>query len=347
VAATRNHFLKLENGFRGKLQELELKAKGGLVVSPIPSIRADDQAVEPREGVRLSCRVFKGNVDREQGFASFSSLVSAQPRGAEPYDHDPEANATENPPEKPQGFFSFPAGMRAGSFLHAVFENLEFTSRDSESTKKMVRERLIAHGYDLVWEEEVYGMAQRVLQAVLDPELPDLRLSGVVAEDRLQELEFYWPLRRVTPKHLAEIISGRDIPPTFAGRIGKLEFSPLRGYMRGFLDLLFRFRGRYYLVDWKSNDLGSRIEDYDREGMAAAMQKGYYVLQYLIYTVAVHRYLGLRLPGYRYEDHFGGVFYVFLRGVDPGRGSDFGIFRARPSEDLIRKLAAELIEDVG
>jgi exodeoxyribonuclease V beta subunit len=346
VAATRNHFLQLENGFTEKLRELERKAGPELVIHPIPEIRADGQVVEPCEPVRLSCRVFKGNIDREQGFASFSSLVSAQPRWTEPDDHDPEATATvRTPVEKPQGFFSFPGGMRAGSFLHALFENLEFTSMDSESMKKTIREKLIEHGYDPVWVEEVHTMVQRVLEAVLDPELPDLRLSRVVSKDRIQELEFFWPLRRVTPNRLAKILSGQDIPQGFSEHVGRLEFSPLRGYMRGFLDLLFRFNGRYYLVDWKSNDLGATIEDYGREGMSAAMQKGLYVLQYLIYTVAVDRYLGLRLPDYRYEDHFGGVFYIFLRGVDPDRGPEYGIFRARPSEDLIRRLAAEMMED--
>ncbi|MDD5203915.1 MAG: exodeoxyribonuclease V subunit beta [Desulfobacterales bacterium] len=344
VAATRNHFLKLEKNFTEKLQELERKAGGGLVIYPVPEFPVKAQVPEQRESAHLSCRVFKGHIDREQGFASFSSLISG--REAEPEDGDPEATLKETTPlEKPQGFFSFPAGMRAGSFLHALFEDLDFTSRDSGSIKKMIGEKLIEHGYDPEWREEVHGMVKRVLQADLDPTVPDLRLSRLGAEDRLQELEFYWPLRRVTPGSLAEIVSGRDIPAGFAEHLGRLEFSPLRGFMRGFLDLLFRFRGRYYLVDWKSNDLGARIEDYGRAGMMAAMQKGYYVLQYLIYTVAVHQYLRLRLPDYRYEDHFGGVFYIFLRGVDPDRGPDFGIFRARPSEELVRKLAAGLIED--
>jgi len=69
-----------------------------------------------------------------------------------------------------------------------------------------------------------------------------------------------------------------------------------------------------------------------------------YTLQYYIYTLALDQYLRLRMPGYRYEQHFGGVYYIFLRGVDSEMGPDFGIYRDVPSPDLIRALREGLIE---
>jgi exodeoxyribonuclease V beta subunit len=350
VESTRETYQGLGRDFLKRLKELERRARGTLVIKPLPVAQGDLHSLKPSENEELSCRRFRGNIDREQGFASFSGLISTQPDAAEPFDHDrvESMGPVISPLEEPRGFFSFPAGMRAGSFLHGVLENVEFTTRDPLSIKEIVRENLFRYGYEPLWEDEVCAMVQRVLHVPLDPDLPDLRLSGIGPEDRLHEVEFYWPLKRITAKHLATILSGYghgpEIPPEFANRIGRLEFSPLRGFMRGFMDLLFRFRGRYYLVDWKSNDLGPRIEDYGPRELGAAMKKGYYILQFLIYTVAVHQYLRLRLPDYRYDDHFGGVFYIFLRGVDPDRGANFGIFRERPSERLIQRLADELIE---
>jgi hypothetical protein len=87
------------------------------------------------------------------------------------------------------------------------------------------------------------------------------------------------------------------------------------------------------------------VEDYDEQGLASAMQKGYYILQYHIYSLALHRYLAWRLPGYDYETHFGAVLYVFLRGVDPDRGPQYGVYRARPSGRLIRAMEERLIDD--
>jgi ATP-dependent exoDNAse (exonuclease V) beta subunit (contains helicase and exonuclease domains) len=70
------------------------------------------------------------------------------------------------------------------------------------------------------------------------------------------------------------------------------------------------------------------------------MSQHAYHLQYLLYTVAVHRYLRLRLTNYDYDVHFGGVFYLFLRGMDPALGSDYGIFRDRPGRTLVDALCA-------
>jgi len=115
--------------------------------------------------------------------------------------------------------------------------------------------------------------------------------------------------------------------------------------MKGFIDLIFRYRGRYYLVDWKSNFLGDAIEDYQAEQLSRTIAEAFYLLQYHIYTLALHQYLTLRDPNYRYEDHFGGVFYLFLRGMDPNQGPEYGIFRDRPEKDLVEALRTFLIAE--
>ena len=66
-------------------------------------------------------------------------------------------------------------------------------------------------------------------------------------------------------------------------------------------------------------------------------------IQYHLYVIALNRYLRLRLPGYDYKNHFGGVYYIFMRGVDPDIGLEFGIFRDRPAADFIDKLSESLI----
>jgi len=69
------------------------------------------------------------------------------------------------------------------------------------------------------------------------------------------------------------------------------------------------------------------------------MEKELYVLQYHIYAVAVHQYLGVRVKNYHYSEHFGGVFYLFLRGICPNRGTEYGIFFDRPEYNLINDLS--------
>src|SRR3990172_7062583 len=109
--------------------------------------------------------------------------------------------------------------------------------------------------------------------------------------------------------------------------------------MKGLIDFVLENDGRFYIVDYKSNWLGPTASHYDRENVAEAMVREAYALQYLIYSVALHRYLKQRVPGYDYDRHFGGVFYLFLRGITDSLGPDYGIFRDRPTLALIDALA--------
>ena len=109
--------------------------------------------------------------------------------------------------------------------------------------------------------------------------------------------------------------------------------------LKGFIDLVFRHDGRYYLLDYKSNYLGENGEAYTPQAMAQAMQAHRYDLQYQLYTLALHRYLRHRIADYDYERHFGGVIYLFLRGVD-GEAGQQGIFTTRPDPALITAMDA-------
>jgi exodeoxyribonuclease V beta subunit len=108
--------------------------------------------------------------------------------------------------------------------------------------------------------------------------------------------------------------------------------------MKGFVDLVLRHEGRFYVLDYKSNHLGDRPEDYGPVQIARAMTEHRYHLQSLIYTVALHRYLRGRLPGYDPGRHLGGSLYLFLRGMRPELGPERGVFRSRPSPALIQDL---------
>ncbi len=243
------------------------------------------------------------------------------------------------------GIFAFPRGAKAGTFLHDVFEHLDFTDKPP-AIRELVAGKLREYGLEDRWAGAACEMIDRVLSVSLFNGQGDFRLSRLGSKDRLSEMEFYFPLRQVSPEKLKQIFArhgGPHLPPGFPQRIETLNFQPARGFMKGFIDLTFQFQERFYLVDWKSNFLGDRIEDYRREHMAEEMEENFYILQYHLYALALHQYLKIRLPGYAYGKHFGGVFYVFLRGVDPQGGSESGIYRDRPEEELIESLSAELI----
>jgi exodeoxyribonuclease V beta subunit len=246
--------------------------------------------------------------------------------------------------------FGFPRGARAGTFLHSLFENLDFTDARKTVVEPLTSDLLSAHGFDPEWRDAVVDMIHRVLSTPLLPDRPDFLLSRVGSADRLTELEFYFPLRSITPEQLAAVfdpLMGDKSPPDLSPTGERLRFDPVRGFMMGFMDLVFRFDDRFYLLDWKSNHLGDAFADYQCAGLAGAMRAHQYDLQYSLYTVALDQYLRRRIPDYDYETHFGGVFYLFLRGITPERGADCGVFSDRPPADRIAALSGALIDPAG
>ena len=245
---------------------------------------------------------------------------------------------------KPAGIFAFPRGTAPGTCLHKVFEGIDFTQPDGVM-EPFVAETLRTHGFDpREFAPGVCEAIRRTLSVPMDPKRPDFTLSRVTRDDRLNELEFYFPVKPFTPALLAGGFRQFAGAPGFAARLERLEFKPSQGYIKGFIDLVFRFDGRFYIVDWKSNWLGNRAEDYDPVRMAQEMSEKLYPLQYHLYAVALHQYLALRLPGYDYEQHFGGVFYLFIRGIDSAR-PELGVHRDRPASKLIEKLSELLLPD--
>jgi exodeoxyribonuclease V beta subunit len=356
VAGTGRHFReRTDREIRADLDLLVESAQGTIQMMELPT----SGMIEPESAKELekefSCRVFPGSLDREWRIASFSSLLSARKEEAKSTedgridlpDHDQQIITGEQPPaEEPSGMFAFPRGTKTGLLLHEIFEHLDFTAGDAESMKKLVTEKLAAYGLAGDWQDTLCAMISRVLTVSLPSKEAGLTLSQIGMKDRLNELEFYFPLKPVTPEKLRRIFAEYG-PGTwlndFPSMIEDLGFHPARGFMKGFIDLVFQSNGRFYLVDWKSNFLGPRLEDYHRGALAEEMAEKYYILQFHLYALALNQYLKTRLPDYSYENHFGGGFYVFLRGVDPTRGANFGIYSEYPKKELIEALGRELI----
>jgi exodeoxyribonuclease V beta subunit len=122
----------------------------------------------------------------------------------------------------------------------------------------------------------------------------------------------------------------------------RFTFAPRSGLMKGFVDLVFEHRGRYYLADWKTNWLGPQASDYDGARIAAEMRRHHYDLQYCVYAVALHRYLAARIADYDYERHAGGVYYFFVRGMSPATGMERGVYFERPPAATVQALDALL-----
>ncbi len=328
------------------LQALVAKAPRAIALSLIEADRSPaPRPASPAADNGFPAREFTGHIPPAQIITSFSGLIS----GALAEEPDRDALGSVVPQPEADGALSalanFERGIRAGLFLHDVLEKLDFQT--PAQLEKLVPQQLLAHGIPFGnWPETLMRELKAMLDVPLMPDLvPGLALNKIGLRDRLSEVEFSHPILPIRPAELEQLFhqhGGPGIPAEFPPSLGRLQFRPMDGYMRGFIDLLFVFEGRYYLLDWKSNWLGSRIAHYDLPGMRASMLHHSYYLQYHLYTLATDLFLNQRLPDYDYNKHFGGVLYLFVRGIDK-RQPGSGIFYDRPDSKLIRALRDRMV----
>ena len=293
----------------------------------------------------------------------------------------PTANAPAAAPGLPATLATFPRGARAGTCLHAALEQWDFNEQEVALAVAHARVILTNFGFDPeVWADEVGQALIDICHTPLGPADGTLRLCEVSRDQRMDEFEFLFPVAArgatasaleqapqlglfatagVADEHLAlgeqaPLLTAtavasvlRQYPSAglnsdYAERVRRLSFLPLKGFLKGFVDLVFCHRKRWYVVDYKSNYLGADVSAYGAAPLVQAMASGHYYLQYHLYTVALHRYLKRRLPGYCYESHFGGVYYLFLRGMAPATGARYGTFFERPPAARIEALSALL-----
>lgn len=332
-----------------RLRELAAASGGAIGVSPLPEGPPPPPLRDDRPAQRQPVhRVMASPPRSDWRVTSFTAFAAGDHRRHELPDRDETGDGAEPPPE-PAGrrsIFTFPRGARTGIFLHELLEHLDFAAPSPDIIRQQVVRALEKHGFDREWLHPVTTMLHNLLTIPLSSPEGSFTLGGRPPGSWLPELEFFFPLRFISSERLAACLrahGGPHRPPDGPALASLLRFRPVRGMVRGFVDLVLRQGERYYLLDWKSNHLGYRVEEYAPPALQREMERNLYPLQYLLYTVALHRYLGLRLPGYDYDRHFGGVIYLFLRGISPERGESCGVFRDRPSRELIEELTLLLI----
>jgi len=264
--------------------------------------------------------------DHLYGKLSFSAI---SPHGA----YTPKENAG-----KPEGYDEFifkniPKGITLGNMLHHLFENIDFQG-DKEHHKEEL-EKLLDKYYPHKKEDLKEGfleMMDHVLDSNITIDGEHISLREISNGSKKNEMEFDLRTEGVDLVGLNDFRAGEGM------ELGCDMHYPIKtGLLNGLIDLFFFHNGKYYILDWKSNYLGDDLSCYKgQENLNTAMNEGNYHLQYLIYTVALKKYLEQRLNNFDFDMDFGGVIYMFLRGNRAGKSS--GVFTNKPTYDQVKAL---------
>lgn len=224
----------------------------------------------------------------------------------------------------------FPRGAVAGTFLHSLLEVLDFSQPIDE---QWMQGQLSVQGFDEKWAPLLVTWMETLFHTPLNSQ--GLCLADIPKSQQLDELQFYLPIEKeLSSTQLTQLISQFD---PLSRHCPALQFQQVEGMLKGFIDLVFSWEGKYYVVDYKSNWLGESSEDYTQEAMMNAMMDHRYDLQYQLYILALHRFLQQRIPDYDYKSHFGGIYYLFLRGIDKAHPGN-GVYAYLPDEAFVLAL---------
>ncbi len=342
---------------RADLEGIAGTTQGAIAIREIGSERGEPFDPPRRDLGPLACRVAGRMLTTRFRISSFTGLVASRGTVSEPseegIDHDQTADgaaadAVPAAEASPVVLHEFPRGARAGDLVHAVLERLDFANADRAAIDRAVETALVRHGFEPRWTGPLAEAVTELLDTDLGGGASPIRLRQLALERRRSEMGFVFPVSPhggvgLSSTGLAEVFERHGAPralPGYAGRLRGLGFEPLAGFLRGFIDLVFEHEGRWYVVDYKSNFLGPAPCDYGAKRMAAAMADHDYFLQYHVYAVALDRHLRARSREYDRSRDFGGVYYLFVRGMSPGHPPGTGVFFDRPSPALIGELSS-------
>ncbi len=327
---------------------LKLNDNKTISVTEIPPGKEGVYEEEKKETELDSAKEFTGMIDKNWSITSYSGLVFTSGKSVDEPDRDfyEDTVITERSDfltddsgrQEESGTFDFPRGRKTGMVFHEIFEKLDF---QGNNIKKTVAEVLDKYhmGKDNKTGNLLYNDGEKMVRNVISASLSDGKegfcLKDISEKDLIKEFEFYFPLAGVNTGKIKSMLNYDT---------GYIPFKDIEGYLHGYIDLICRHKCKYYIIDWKTLYLGSCCKYYSPVYLKEAIKEHNYRLQYLLYTVALNRYLLKRDKNYDYEKNFGGIFYIFLRGVSGRGGDEYGKWFDRPDMKVINKLSDYLID---
>ena len=249
-----------------------------------------------------------------------------------------EENITNNIDSNLPLRFRATKGADIGNLLHNVFEETDFSSINNinDIDDELIFKQM--NKYNIVEKKDTENLKKWILEC-FNADIPSIdsndkstfSLNDINNLKTIKETNFYLPIKNneLYKTEIFKILA--KYRNCNLEDINNTNNFKVFGMLHGFIDLIFEYEGKYYVADYKSNHLGNKIENYTQEAMKNKNEKSLYDLQYLIYSVALVRFLKENIKNFDFNKHFGGVYYLYLRGMKNG----YGVYKTKPSEEII------------
>jgi len=285
-----------------------------------------------------SAKIFTRKIQQQWRISSYSQIASSGSiEEVDRPDYDAiQTSVKDSEPSLPVDEltrFTFQKGAKAGNFLHDIFEHQVF---DQPVDELLIQHKCNEYGFEEKWVPCLIDWIRDVVECEISQ---GLQLMSLKPQQTIAEMEFYMSSKNLMADPLNTLLHQHH----YSRPEQIFSFSSINGFLKGFIDLVFEFNGQYFIADYKSNYLGDGVQNYDKQNCKEAMYDHHYHLQYLIYTLALHRFLKQKISDYDYNRHFGGVYYLFLRGMTASCKQQ-GVYFHKPALKIIQQLD-ELFND--
>ncbi|CDZ16448.1 Exodeoxyribonuclease V beta chain [Candidatus Johnevansia muelleri] len=318
------------------------------IINPTKALEEKKIMLKEKFHLNLQNRYFNGNIDLSLGINSYTSLTNNLKHVLSQHNFiNKEKVSILKKTTQFKYINEFPSGLIYGSFLHSILKKINFDNINFGKVKclyeykneleKIISLKLMHSGYDKEWKNILLDWIFNIFNTPMISYIPIPNIVKFYKIEKWQvELEFFISNSYFSTTILDSLIREYEI---FNEPYSEILPCKIKGMLCGYIDLVFKNKGRWYLLDWKSNYLGKSYEDYNKNALLKSIIVHRYDIQYVIYTLALHRLLRLRIPKYDYNKDMGGVFYVFIRGFfNKININNKSIYYCRPSIDLINKL---------
>ncbi|KUF46468.1 hypothetical protein AS361_04860 [Myroides marinus] len=238
-----------------------------------------------------------------------------------PYQHYPAINSQRNETSYDQFIFEdLTKGITTGNLIHNLFEYIDFTNPNQWD--KVIQRSISRYAPNKkeLYSELLHDFVKHIMYAKININDTCFQLSNISNQDKINELEFDFIIDKLQLNKIKHLSNP-------AVQIDYIDSNNYYGIFNGLIDLVFIWEGKYYILDWKTNHIGNQTQDYTQDKIQNAMTGNNYHLQYCVYTVALTKFLQAKLPNFDYDTHFGGVVYLFVRGMREGDST--GVFTNR------------------
>ncbi len=292
---------------------------------------------------QLSIKIFDKKIIDDFSFSSFTSLINThnnlsnfQKNKNVDHQHitikDHDNNETNEIIYSLQNIekyspLTLKKGAQVGSIIHNALEFCNFSNISNRSIEQL-RTQL---SLDENWQDVLKQWFENIVTTPLIKDKEEFTLANIPYHHTLRELDFHLSFNDDNALNkLNELIN------THTDFSCDLQLPEIKGILKGSIDLVLCFENKFYIVDYKSNYLGNTLSDYSLENLTQTIEKSHYYLQYIIYSLALHRYLKIRKYDYNIEQDLGGIFYLFLRAMNKEAAS--GVYFTKLSKEFIEEL---------